>query len=135
MKHQCQNCPRSTAASEIAARAARWIVWSGTTIGGKETTRIFCPTCAGREAQDAHPPTWDAECATCHWRMSDADDWEDDDEPYTEKDARNWETDHQCEPDVRLITPEEIEQERARLSEAQDRAKAVKARSAAAVNA
>lgn len=120
MKYQCQNCPRATTASEISVRVVGWIIWTGTTIGGQDTTRIYCPTCAGREAQDPHPPTWDAECATCHWRMSDADDWArdwDDDAPYTERDAQSWKRAHECVPDVRLITPEETEQNRLRLAE------------------
>jgi hypothetical protein len=114
MKLQCQNCPRTTAMSDISARAAAWIVWAGTTIGGQDVTRIYCPTCAGREAKDPNPPTWDAECRTCDARMSD-EDWDEDE--FTEKDARNWEMDHQCESDVHLITPEQIEQERLRATE------------------
>lgn len=102
---------------------AMWIIWSGTTVGGQETTRIYCPTCAGRAAEDPHEPTWDAECRTCDARMSD-EDWDEDE--FTEKDARNWEIDHQCQSDVRLITPEQIEQERLRHAES-------RARSAAAV--
>jgi hypothetical protein len=121
MKYQCQNCPRTTAASEIAARAAQWIIWTGTTVGGQETTRIYCPTCAGRATEDPNPPTWDAECRTCDARMSD-EDWDEDE--FTEKDARNWETDHQCESDVRLITPEQIEQERLRHAESRARSSA-----------
>lgn len=117
MRYQCQNCPRATIASEISVRVAGWIIWTGATIGGTETTRIYCPTCAGREAQDTNPPTWDAVCDTCHWRMSDADNGEDDDAPYTERDARNWKLDHECEPDVRLITPEETEKDRQRLAD------------------
>lgn len=126
MSYQCQNCSRRTAMDETGARAARWIVWSGSTRGGQETTRIYCPTCAGRGSEDPNPPIWDAECATCHWRMSDADDWDEEEEPYTERDAQNWKQDHQCEPDVRIITPEEIEKERLRVTES-------RARSAAAV--
>jgi hypothetical protein len=120
MKHQCQNCQRTTAAPEIAARTAGWIVWTGTTIGGNETTRIYCPACAGRK--DPEPPSWDAECRTCDARMSD-DAWDAED-PFTEKDARNWESDHQCESDVRVIKPEEIEQQRLRHAESRTRSAA-----------
>lgn len=122
MRYQCQNCPRATIASEISTRVAGWIVWTGTTRGGQETTRIYCPACAGRREED--PPSWDAECRTCHTRMSD--DAGDDDEPVTEDEAEDWKYEHRCEPDVRLVRPEEVEVERRRFAES-------RAKSAAAV--
>lgn len=114
MSYSCQNCMRRTPMKEIEARAKGWIVWTGTTMGGEQTTRIYCPVCCGRT--EADEPGWDAECRTCDARMSD-ESWDDEDGPYSEEDARNWKSDHQCEPDVALITPEQIEQQQRQHAE------------------
>jgi hypothetical protein len=45
---------------------------------------------------------WDAECRTCDAVMSDE---EDNETPITEKDARNWSQEHQCDPDVWVSGP------------------------------
>ncbi|MEU8199397.1 hypothetical protein AB0C10_36995 [Microbispora amethystogenes] len=63
-----------------------------------------CRKCLKRAYPDLYRdvPSWDAECRTCDAQMSD--EWEGD-EPFSEKDAKDWKRDHECEPDVKIIPP------------------------------
>lgn len=111
----CQNCPVSYLKPEgdlsmsdgDAARAVGWTVWEGTTIGGRQEKRVFCPRCAGRteDPDGLDEPRWDAVCDTCDARASEDDEYEDG--PFTEEDARSWKDDHECEPWVRLVSPKQ----------------------------
>lgn len=92
---------------EDAARASGWIVWSGTTMGGRPSRQVFCPPCSGRspEPHDAEPEaeqSWDAYCRTCDTHASDEYGYE---KPFTEADAKAWRSDHRCEPDVEIVDP------------------------------
>lgn len=64
------------------------------------------------EAKSEHEPTWDAECRTCDAIMSDEYAQDDDHGPFRESDAQDWERDHVCYADVRLLTPGDIEKHR-----------------------
>lgn len=106
---RCQYCPRvytlRGAHAEAGARAAGWMVGEGPTIGGEHVRRVICGVCLGRVAPEDDPVAgWDARCRTCDWSASEEEGYED--EPWTEKDARAWANDHQCEPCVDLINPE-----------------------------
>lgn len=99
-----------------AARAVGWTVWEGQTIGGREDRRVFCEACAGRtditdQAQAeaaqvlAKATTWDAKCNTCD--ATATEEWAED-LPLSEKDVKNWKSDHQCEPWVELVKPKVV---------------------------
>lgn len=110
---RCQNCPAVFQGSRTVdlgmsdaggARVAGWIVWSGTTIGGREESRTFCPRCAGRTPEPEEvEPGWDAVCDTCDAQASE--DWSDE-VPLSEEDVDAWKSDHRCEPYIRKIRPE-----------------------------
>lgn len=103
-RYEKQN--RDAISVESAARAVGWIVWEGHTMGGKEQRVVFCPVHAGRvplESDENGEPKWDAVCHTCDWRASEDDCY--DSEPFTEEDAKAWQADHRCEPDVELVRP------------------------------
>ncbi|TYK45194.1 hypothetical protein [Actinomadura decatromicini] len=110
---RCQNCPRTfdnpragshSLPAPDAARVAGWTVWSGTTLGGEQVKRVFCPRCAGRVPEpEEDDPTWDAVCHTCDARATE--EWEDE-VPLSEEDVCAWRDDHRCEPDVEKIRPE-----------------------------
>lgn len=53
-----------------------------------------CATCV---------PSWDAVCETCDASLSE--EWAEDGPCFTEADAKRWESDHECQPAVRLIGP------------------------------
>lgn len=91
---------------EQAARAAGWLVGEGPTQGGEHVRRVHCPGCIGRTGDGPLVERWDATCETCGETASDAEDYED--EPFTEADAKRWKDYHECEPDVRLITPDTV---------------------------
>lgn len=93
--------------AEDCARATGWRVWSGTTMGGREVRRVFCPRCLGHAAEvdAAAEPKWDARCRACDWGASDEDEYPA--EPFTAKDAQRWKDDHRCEPDVFIIAPKQ----------------------------
>jgi hypothetical protein len=113
---RCQSCRRTYTAVhgplvEQAARAAGWVVWDGDTLGGEHVRRVYCTTCAGRSNDGPdQQPRWDARCNTCAWSASQEDDY--DDEPFTGEDAHAWRQEHECEPDVDLIPPEQVARER-----------------------
>lgn len=110
---RCQNCPRTfdnphagshSLPAPDAARVAGWTVWEGTTLGGKQVKRVFCPRCAGRTPDlDEVEPGWDAVCDTCDAQASE--DWSDE-VPLSEEDVDAWRSDHRCEPYIRKIRPE-----------------------------
>lgn len=112
----CQNCPTSYArpfgakGSEVdAARAKGWIVWDGMTLGDQHVKRVYCPVCRGVADPDPDQPSWDAVCKTCDSSMGE--EWGDEqDGPFTEKDAKQWREQHECEPWVDLIKPAPREQ-------------------------
>lgn len=59
-----RRCSREITATADGARAAGWIVWQGTTYGGRADVAEFCPACATRGARerkarsrDVHTPT------------------------------------------------------------------------------
>ena len=108
----CQSCrdvyvwPVAAKGSMVdGARAKGWIVWEGATVGGDQVKRTFCPVCRGVAEPPAEPePTWDAVCKTCDASMSE--EWgPEHDGPFTEKDAKEWQSDHRCEKWVDLIAP------------------------------
>lgn len=98
---------RGEATIESAARIAGWRIWTGETQGGKSTEFTFCPACAGTASPErlAEIQGWDAECETCGAVMSEEFDADDDEAPITEKQARDWDMDHQCEPEVIIHRP------------------------------
>lgn len=100
--HTGQKC-----SPESAARTRGWRIWSGETVGGTSAEFRLCPLCAGNATarQQQEIAGWDAECETCDYSLRDqmADDNEDG--PFTEKDARDWMSDHECEPMTHLIRP------------------------------
>lgn len=109
---RCQKCPTVFFGSRpdlnmsvgAQARTFGWIVWSGTTIGGRAETRQFCPRCAGNvPPPETDGPSWDAVCDTCD--ASAGEEWEDEG-PLSEDDVASWKSDHQCEPSVRVIRPQ-----------------------------
>lgn len=61
-----------------------------------------CRACCRRHGV----PEWDATCDTCNTSMSD--EWDDDDEerPFNDSDAKEWQREHRCEPSIRLIAPD-----------------------------
>lgn len=84
---------------------AGWRIWEGKSVTGKDLTVRICPVCAGVE-QPKPQASWRVGCDTCYWEY---DEW-DDEEPLTEKDAREVARDHVCEPETWVkppITPEE----------------------------
>jgi hypothetical protein len=105
---RCQNCPmvfthligEHSGSAPTAARAQGWVIWAGSTLGGREETKVLCPWCAGRITE---PQRWNARCETCGAEASECDEYED--EPFTLEDAKRWKEDHECEPDVRLVQP------------------------------
>lgn len=104
--------PAEPAIVEQGARPAGWLIGEGPTIGGQHVRRVHCPGCTGRTGDGPLVEKWDADCQTCGESASDYEDY--DDEPFTEKDAKNWNRDHECEPDVRLITPDKAAERQAR---------------------
>lgn len=107
---RCQNCPRTFPVpadgygmpTQDAARAVGWTVWEGVTLGGKPAKRVFCPWCAGRR-EDLQEPKWDARCETCGASASEEDGYAD--EPFGPEEAKWWQQEHRCEPDVWLVQP------------------------------
>lgn len=121
-KLQCQFCPRfydkvQRHLLEAAARTAGWMVGEATSLSGKHIRRVVCPVCLGRTSGADEPlPSWDARCRTCD--SSASEEWADDETApvhISEKDARNWALDHECEPWVDLIKPEAVTGETARV--------------------
>lgn len=104
----CQACKAEAPSDELRARVLGWRIWSGTTIGGQETSVVFCPACCGEAGVDektGESVGWKAECRTCFVTIDD--EW-DDDKPeagWTKKDCEEWEDDHKCEPDVQITAP------------------------------
>lgn len=104
---KCQTCSATDSSSEIVLRVRGWRIWSGTTLGGAESSVVFCPACLGVAGvnDDGEPTGWDAHCNTCDESMSD--DWTEGVPAagWTEKDAEQWQDRHECEPYVDLIAP------------------------------
>lgn len=89
----CQSCRYRKRMTTNRARAAGWRVYDGPSLTGAVLTVVLCDDCvAGRE------PEFRAECLTCGASSS-----EDDAEPMTERDAKAWKFDHECEPEVDIV--------------------------------
>jgi hypothetical protein len=71
-------------------------LWTSTPVAGSgwldPSTGLICTFCL---------PPWDATCSTCGASLSQVGD----DEPFSETRARQWQRDHECRPNVRLIPP------------------------------
>jgi hypothetical protein len=106
--HTAMTSRRNLTAAEAdsEARMKGWIVWSGTTLNGADSTGIYCPEHGNRAAQADDPEDaetgFDAECENCFTTASE--DWGSDFDG-TEECAEEWMEDHTCEPTTRLIRP------------------------------
>lgn len=101
MKVKCQKCGKDGPNEPLYARVGGWRVWSGLTLGGRQSEVCYCPVCFGAvEPPEDEEPGWDAECVTCNTLMSDCTT-----EPITKEAAEAWEFDHQCEPEVFTLPP------------------------------
>jgi hypothetical protein len=56
---------------------------------------VACATCV---------PSWNAECETCDYSLTEDENHEDD-FPFTEAEARAWMLTHVCQPVTRIIPP------------------------------
>lgn len=96
---------KTMAQAETNARTAGWIIWSGTTRSGAESTAIFCPTHTGKTSETDtavdEETGWDAECDTCMTNAA-TDDLAFDG---TKQAAEEWADDHVCESSTRTIPP------------------------------
>lgn len=108
MSAKCQACGTTNQSSELVLRVQGWRIWAGTTIGGAESSAVFCPACCGEGGVDettGESAGWTAYCSTC---MNSIDDEWDDEKlsaGWTKSDCEEWEDDHKCEPDVQITAP------------------------------
>lgn len=69
------------------------------------------------EVSDPDDPGWDAECEYCECRMSWSDDEGGNDTTGTYREADTWGFWHrrECEPSIRLLSPADLDAERATM--------------------
>lgn len=90
---ECQSCRYRKSMTTNRARAAGWRVYDGPSLTGGALTVVLCDDCvAGRV------PEFRAECLTCG-----ADSNDDGTGPLSERDAKAWKFDHECEPEVDIV--------------------------------
>lgn len=101
---KCQACGTSNKSTELVLRVQGWRIWSGTTIGGSDSSVVYCPACCGEAGVDdgGESTGWTALCQTC--LSSIADEW-DDEGPFTEADVKAFQDEHQCETDIEITPP------------------------------
>jgi len=104
----CQHCATKATLTIGTARGLGWRIYDGLSVTGKRLSVRLCPACVGAgevRAGDGVPRGFDAECSTCDARMSD--DWWDEEPDYgwSEKDAENWISEHECQPDTHIVRP------------------------------
>lgn len=103
---QCRYCPRRTLASNDAAWGGGWRWFTGTTQDGRPYDDAACPRCAGLDPVTSIKDSWDVVCWTCTWSFK-ADDFEEGDPLLDAADAVALGREHRCEPDIRLVDPDE----------------------------
>ena len=98
----CDHCHRTTSGTSIdVLRVRGWRIFNGQSITGKALRKIVCPYCAGT-ATEPEPTGWRVGCHTCDW------EWEEDDVegPLTEEQANDIASDHECEPETWVKSPD-----------------------------
>lgn len=97
----CKHCPRRIDSTDDVARAAGWRWYSGPTVGGGHLNDVVCPVCAGVADPEALA-IWEVTCETCDWSSVD----DEGERITTAVDAVTTGQDHECEPVIRVKTPE-----------------------------